>query len=140
MDVENEFTQYLKKNRFKRTKERLELIRLMASLKGHFDADRLYDMARSSSIAASRASVYRTIALLKKSGLLSESIRQDGKAVYELSPGKEHHDHLVCLKCGGIEEFKDDVIEAHQENICKKYGFQIKEHRLEIRGYCRKCR
>ena len=140
MNTVAEFTGYLKRNHFKRTKERLALISLLSGASGHFDADGLYDMARGESLETSRASVYRTIALLKKSGLLSESIRQDGKALYELSPAKGHHDHLVCLKCGGIEEFKDNVIEEHQEKICKKYGFEIKEHRLEIRGYCRKCR
>jgi Fur family ferric uptake transcriptional regulator len=140
MELQEGFIRYLKDNRYKQTKERLDLIGLLSNINSHFDADGLYEKARTASITASRASVYRTIALLKKSGLLNESIRQDGKALYEISPGKQHHDHLICVNCGRIEEFTDDVIEKHQEQIGKKYNFLIKEHRLEIRGYCSRCR
>jgi Fur family ferric uptake transcriptional regulator len=140
MDLKSKLHGFLEKNGLKKTKERDNILGLMASIKEHFDADKIYEQALRTGISASRASIYRTILLFKDAGILNESIRKDGKAVYELSSDKAHHDHMICIKCGKIEEFSDDVIEKHQEKICGKYGFQITEHRLEIKGICRKCR
>jgi Fur family ferric uptake transcriptional regulator len=140
MDLKLKLHEYLASKGYKKTKERDLILRLISSTKGHFDAEKLYANAMRMNIPASRASIYRSLVLFKQAGIINESIRQDGKAVYEVSTGRAHHDHLICVKCGKIEEFSDNVIEKHQEQICGKYGFLIQEHRLEIKGICKNCR
>ena len=66
-------------------------------------------------------------------------MRCQGRSQYERTSGFPHHDHLVCIKCGKIFEFKDDGIERRQNRVCRRFGFKSTGHRLGVRGYCRSC-
>lgn len=134
------FHDYLRKNRLKFTHERKAILEGIFSLHKHFDADELYEKLHYRHKRISRASIYRTLPLLVRSGLIKETLRCLGRSSYEHIFGHRHHDHLVCLKCGKVIEFSNDKIEELQNTVCKKYHFQPIEHRLGIRGYCKECR
>jgi Fur family ferric uptake transcriptional regulator len=81
--------------------------------------------------------VYRVLTQFEQAGLLSRSNFESGKAVFELNEGS-HHDHLVCLDCGLVEEFFDAEIESRQQSIAKERGFKLQEHALALYGACTK--
>ena len=83
------------------------------------------------------ATVYRVLTQFEQAGILSRSHFESGKAVYELNEGT-HHDHLVCLDCGRVEEFLDSGIEERQTSVAKKMGFEIRDHSLILYGHCRR--
>jgi len=140
MGTKDAFDRYLKEKSLRKTKEREAILGLICGLKGHFDADSITSLAANKGEKLSRASVYRNIAVLSDAGVITESIRKDGRAVYELTENRQHHDHLICVKCGKILEFRDNTIEKHQEMIAKKFGFLMQQHRLEIKGICSSCK
>jgi Fur family ferric uptake transcriptional regulator len=83
------------------------------------------------------ATVYRVLAQFEQAGLLNRSNFESGKAVYELNEG-QHHDHLVCLDCGKVEEFYDAEIENRQHDVALAKGFKIADHSLSIYAHCTK--
>jgi Fur family ferric uptake transcriptional regulator len=83
------------------------------------------------------ATVYRVLMQFEQAGLLIRSNFESGKAVYELDQG-EHHDHLVCLDCGKVEEFFDPEIENRQQMIAQTRGFTLQEHALSLYAHCTK--
>jgi Fur family ferric uptake transcriptional regulator len=133
------FRDYLKTKGLKFTPERKAILEGILSFSGHFDIERLYDKLHRKRGEISFATIYRTIPHLIKSGLIREVMRCQDRPQYEISFGFPHHDHLVCINCGKIFEFKDDEIEKLQNRVCRKYDFKPTEHRLGVRGYCRNC-
>jgi Fur family ferric uptake transcriptional regulator len=83
------------------------------------------------------ATVYRVLTQFEQAGILTRSHFESGKAVYELNEGT-HHDHLVCLDCGRVEEFYDAEIEKRQHDVAKTKGFEIAEHALSLYAHCTK--
>jgi Fur family ferric uptake transcriptional regulator len=81
--------------------------------------------------------VYRVLTQFEQAGLLSRSHFEQGRAVFELNEGS-HHDHLVCLTCGKVEEFVDTEIEQRQHKIAEQHGFQLQDHALALYGICAK--
>jgi len=133
---ENKFKTYLKSKKLKFTPEREAILKKVFSLHEHFDVEKLYEKLDK---RISRATIYRTLSLLVKSKLVEELFRCQDKISYEYIFGHKHHDHMLCIKCGKIIEFREEKIEKLQEAVCKKYGFTPVEHRLSIRGYCKEC-
>ncbi|MBN1700050.1 MAG: transcriptional repressor [Spirochaetales bacterium] len=131
--------EYLRKRGLRYTPERKIVLQAILSIDGHFDVDDLYDWVRRHDESLSKATVYRAIPLFEEIGFLKESIRSEGRATYECAFGHEHHDHLVCVCCGKIIEFKDELIEELQQAVCRRYRFDAIEHKLSIRGYCSEC-
>lgn len=105
----------------------------------HLTADDLLVRVREVDAAIGAATVYRTLNLLVEIGVASRVRLGGGSASFEPILGRHHHDHLVCLACGTVVEFEDEVIEKRQAAIVKKHGFQIRHHRLEIFGVCPAC-
>lgn len=85
------------------------------------------------------ATVYRVLGQLTEVGILARHIFESGIAVYELQQGN-HHDHLICLECGRVDEFTDDVIEQRQRTVAESSGYALAEHQLALYGYCPRCR
>ena len=83
------------------------------------------------------ATVYRALANFEKVGILVKSTFEDGKAVFEINEGI-HHDHLICMECGEVEEFVDEEIERRQKEIAARKGFTLKSHSLALYGSCNK--
>jgi Fur family ferric uptake transcriptional regulator len=105
----------------------------------HFTADELLEMARRRDASVSRATVYRTLALLEKGGFVEGLDVGDGGRRFEHTLGHPHHDHMVCLKCGRILEFQDEEIERRQKLAAAAHGFTIASHSLRLYGTCRSC-
>ena len=134
------FAGFIKKKGLKKTNKRDIMFDLIRNTEGHFDVEDLLGYIKESRLKISRASVYRTLILLVEAGLINESLQRDGRTVYEYSPEKMHHDHMICVKCGTLIEFSDSLIEKHQKKICKKHKFEMTGHKLEIKGICSLCR
>jgi Fur family ferric uptake transcriptional regulator len=122
------------------TPQRRSILKKVFTNRGHFEADDLCMAFRAEGKRLSRATVYRTLPLLVKSGLIREVEFGENCAHYELTMGHRHHDHLICVKCGAVIEFYDELIEQLQNNMCAKHDFQAQSHSLEIKGYCSECR
>ncbi len=135
-----QFKQLLKQNGLKFTKQRELILKFLYENEGHFTPEDIYMLIKKNhpDVTIGIATVYRTLTLLEKEGIASSiSFGVQGKK-YELGE-KEHHDHLICTKCGKIIEFFDDVIETRQEAIAKKYNFQMQDHTMKIVGLCEAC-
>ena len=95
----------------------------------------VYRLLLSENLEIGLATVYRVLTQFEQAGILSRNYFETGKAVFELNEGS-HHDHIVCLDCGRVEEFQDDEIEKRQHEIADKHGFEIVDHTLAIYGHC----
>jgi Fur family transcriptional regulator, ferric uptake regulator len=84
------------------------------------------------------ATVYRVLTQFEEAGLVKRHHFEEGHSVFELNQGV-HHDHLVCVKCGHVDEFVDDMIEKRQQAVAEKAGFQMTDHNLTIYGICAPC-
>lgn len=105
----------------------------------HFTAEELLAICRQKDPRVSRATVYRTLAALEEAGFVEGLETGDGGRKFEHVLGHEHHDHMVCTRCGTILEFRDDALEQRQEAAARKRGFRIESHSLRIYGICSEC-
>ncbi len=136
----SEFKRILKRKKLKFTKQRELVLKALYENEGHFSPEELLALIREKepTIKVGIATVYRTLSLLEEQNLAySISLGKDGKR-YELGL-KTHHDHLVCIGCGKIIEFFDEVIESRQEEVAKEFNFLMKEHIMQLRGLCSEC-
>ncbi|HLC16360.1 MAG TPA: Fur family transcriptional regulator [Thermodesulfovibrionia bacterium] len=133
------FREFLQNNELRYTKEREEILQGILSMQGHFDTEELLIQLRKQNCKASLASIYRTIPLLIQSGLIEEVIKTEKHTRYEVKYGKEHHDHMICQRCGKLIEFYSDKLEQLQNEIAHSYDFMPVSHILEIKGYCFEC-
>ncbi len=135
-----EFTRLLKKNGLKFTRQREAILKALYEHDGHFSPEEIHRFVCESddSFNVGIATVYRTLTLLEETDLVeSISFGKDGKK-YEIGL-KKHHDHLICTRCGTIIEFTDEIIEARQEAIARKYRFKMTDHTMKIVGLCADC-
>lgn len=101
----------------------------------HLTAEDVYRALLAESVDIGLATVYRVLTQFEQAGILARSHFESGKAVFELNEGS-HHDHLVCLDCGRVEEFFDSQIEDRQRRIAEEKGFKLQEHALALYGHC----
>ena len=101
----------------------------------HLTAEDVYKLLLENGEDIGLATVYRGLTQFEQAGLLKRSTFESGKAIFELDEG-EHHDHLVCLQCGQVEEFYDAAIEERQKKVAKAHGFELAEHALALYGNC----
>jgi Fur family ferric uptake transcriptional regulator len=128
----------LKTHGLKATGPRLSILRLFeASKVRHLSAEDVYRMLLTEGIDVGLATVYRVLTQFEQAGILERHHFEGGKAVFELNEG-HHHDHLVCLQCGRVEEFYDPEIEKRQMKVAKERGFSIREHSLYLYAECNK--
>ena len=137
-EAEQVFSRFLEKKDLKLTSQRRTILR-NSMHDGHFSADTLLHFCKKEDPSISKATVYRTLALLKESGVLEEQDFGDGKKLYERAQGRKHHDHFVCIRCGKIIEFENHPIERLQDLEGKKHRFKIVYHSLKLFGYCKSC-
>ena len=102
----------------------------------HMTAEDVFKHLLNDNADIGLATVYRVLTQFEQAGLLSRNHFESGKAVYELNEG-QHHDHMVCLDCGKVEEFYDAEIEKRQESAAAKLGFTMQDHALTIYGVCK---
>jgi Fur family ferric uptake transcriptional regulator len=104
----------------------------------HMNAEDVYHRLRESGEDVGLATVYRVLTQFESAGLVTKHNFEGGHSVFELNQG-EHHDHILCVKCGKVEEFLDETIEERQRDIAKKAGFAMTDHCLYIYGICSDC-
>jgi len=130
----------LKTAGLKATLPRLKIINLFEQSKvRHLTAEDVYKKLLAEGLDVGLATVYRVLTQFEQAGLLVRHHFETGKAVFELNEGG-HHDHLVCVQCGRVEEFFDPEIEKRQNKIAKERGFNIHEHALYLYAECTKPR
>ncbi|CAG4883382.1 Ferric uptake regulation protein [Georgfuchsia toluolica] len=128
----------LKSIGLKVTYPRLRILELLQKTDArHMTAEDVYRHLIAEDIDIGLATVYRVLTQFEHAGLVQRHFFESGKAIFELNEGK-HHDHLVCLQCGKVEEFYDAEIEARQKRIAAERGFAIREHALYIYADCTK--
>jgi Fur family ferric uptake transcriptional regulator len=129
----------LKRVGLKATLPRLKILAILEQKKQlHMSAEDVYKALLESGDDVGLATVYRVLTQFESAGLVSRHHFEGGHSVFELDEGK-HHDHLLCVKCGKIEEFVDETIEKRQKLIADKFGFNMTDHSLYIYGVCAKC-
>lgn len=137
-DVKLENTE-LRKAGLKVTLPRIKILSILeSSSTRHISAEDVYKQLLESGDDVGLATVYRVLTQFEAAGLVVRHHFETGHAVFELDQG-EHHDHLVCVKCGHVQEFIDDVIEKRQQEIAEKLSFEITDHCLYLYGTCRDC-
>lgn len=138
--IEKRFEEFLKQSSLKLTPQRRRIFDRVFSTHEHFSAERLYEWLREEDgPRVSRATVYRTLDVLVKGAFIESLDPGTGELVYEHTLGHHHHDHMVCLSCGKIEEFRDERIEELQRLAAEKLGFEVVSHVHRLSGYCRAC-
>ncbi len=129
----------LKNIGLKATLPRMKVLELFQdSKRKHLSAEDVYRLLLDDQLDIGLATVYRVLTQFEQAGLLRRQHFETGKAVFELNQG-EHHDHLVCVHCGRVEEFFDEDIEKRQKQVAKKFGFVLSDHDLSLYGTCKDC-
>jgi Fur family transcriptional regulator, ferric uptake regulator len=128
----------LKNANLKATLPRLKILELFEnSEQRHLSAEDIYKIMITNGEDVGLATVYRVLTQFEQAGLLVRHHFESGKAVFEMNEGS-HHDHIVCVKCGRVEEFYDEEIEKRQKAAAEQYGFSMQDHSLTIYGLCKK--
>jgi Fur family ferric uptake transcriptional regulator len=128
----------LKSSGLKATLPRIKILEVFQHAeRRHMTAEDVFKSLLAEGADIGLATVYRVLMQFEQAGLLTRSNFESGKAMFELDEGK-HHDHLVCLNCGRVEEFYDPEIEARQRAVAQTRGFQLQEHSLALYANCTK--
>ena len=129
----------LKDMGLKATAPRLKILNLFEnSPQRHMSAADVYRLLIAEDLDIGLATVYRVLTQFEQAGLLVRHHFESGKAIFELNQG-HHHDHLVCVKCGLVEEFFDEEIERRQDEIAARHGFRVESHSMYLYGLCKNC-
>ncbi len=123
----------------KATVPRVKILEIMErSSVRHLSAEDIYKALLDEGEDVGIATIYRVLTQFESAGLVTRHHFEGGISVFELDQGK-HHDHILCLKCGKVEEFFDEIIEQRQKDIAAKAGFSMTDHSLNIYGICKDC-
>ncbi len=136
----NDVLDYLREQGLRSTEARRRILAVALGMDDHFTADGLLEALREAGQRVSRASVYRTLALLVDGGFVESREFQRGHLTYEVMVGQDHHDHLICTGCEKIVEFENDEIERLQDDVASAHGFDLQSHSLRLYGRCADCR
>lgn len=137
------FNNVLKEKGYKITAQRQAVLDIIEQNKGdHLNTQEIHELVKKDCPDIGIATVYRTLLLLEKMHMVDKINLDDGFARYELSrDNKEHgHHHLICLSCGTVDEFKDDLLDKLEEKIENTKNFMVIDHSVKIYGYCKKCK
>lgn len=130
----------LKSTGLKATLPRLKILEIFQTGKQrHMTAEDIFRVLLDERSDIGLATVYRVLTQFEQAGILLRSNFESGKAVYELDEG-QHHDHLICISCGKVEEFYDPEIEKRQQMVAEQKGWTIQDHSMVIYGQCASCK
>ena len=133
------FTRYLKTQGLRLTRQRETIVQTFLKSPGHVDLDDLYVKVLRADKRIGQSTLYRTMKLLVSGGLAHAHHFSDAPTRYEVAVEGQHHDHLICTRCGKILEFENPAIEKLQDEVAESFGFRIHTHRMELYGTCREC-
>jgi Fur family ferric uptake transcriptional regulator len=134
-------SQFLKKVGLKATLPRIKILEILesAGTARHMSAEDVYKALLEHGDDVGLATVYRVLTQFEQAGILTRHHFEGGQSVFEMDGGK-HHDHILCTKCGRVDEFVDPTIEERQKAIADKFGYVMTDHSLYIYGICKECR
>jgi len=133
------YSDKLKSAGLKITLPRIKILEMLeAHADQHYTAEDLYKLLLQQGEEIGVATIYRVLTQCEQAGLVTRLQFDDGPAMFELSRG-DHHDHCVCTRCGQVEEFHDNIIEARQQEIAAKAGYDIAGHSMILYGICAAC-
>jgi Fur family transcriptional regulator, ferric uptake regulator len=135
-----QFHDFITGKGLKSTRQRDIVLDCFLASDRHMSTEELYLKVRAKYPTIGYATVYRTLKLFAESGIAREIHFGDGQTRYEHAAEGEHHDHLVCTRCGAVQEFENETIERLQQEVAGQFGFQVETHKLELYGICAKCR
>lgn len=144
-DMQEQFKLMLKQNGLKVTTQRIAILEVLSSRPGkHLTAEEIYDCVRNMYPDIGLATVYRTIQVLSELNLIDKLNLDDGYVRYEIGKQKDthcghHHHHLICLDCGQVFAFEDDMLETLEQKIKEKMNFQVLDHEVKLFGKCDSC-
>ena len=123
------------------TLPRVKILEILESQKDdrHLTAEQVYKILLSENEEIGLATVYRVLTQFEAAGLVARHHFEGGNSVFELNKGG-HHDHIVCVKCGKVDEFTDSIIESRQKEIADKLGYELTDHSLYLYGLCVNCK
>jgi Fur family ferric uptake transcriptional regulator len=131
--------QDLKNAGLKATLPRIKILHFLEQSKiRHMSAEDVYKSLLESGEEVGLATVYRVLTQFEQAGLVTRHHFEGGQSVFELNEGT-HHDHILCIKCGKVDEFVDRIIEERQQKIAAEKGYEMTDHSLYIYGICRDC-
>lgn len=132
--------EYLRERGMLMTPQRKTLLQLFLEEPKHFSAEEFYERVKQVDDSIGQATVYRTLKLFTESGLAETLDFGDGRTRYERRLGREHHDHLICIRCRDSIEIRAPEIERLQEEVAGRHGYELTDHALYLYGICPKCR
>jgi len=134
------FQDFIAAKGLKSTRQRDLVLECFLASDSHLSTEELYLKVRAKYPSIGFATVYRTLKLFAEAGIAREIHFGDGQSRYEHVAEGEHHDHLVCTRCGSVQEFENEAIEKLQQEVAEQFGFKVETHKLELYGICSKCR
>jgi Fur family ferric uptake transcriptional regulator len=131
----------LKSAGLKITLPRIKILHILEkqSQNRHLTAEQVYKILLSENEDIGLATVYRVLTQFEAAGLVSRHHFDGGNSIFELSDSG-HHDHILCMKCGKVDEFQNEAIEVLQRQIAENLGYELTDHNLYLYGFCPKCR
>lgn len=138
-DPQTAFRQALEKKGLKFTRQRALILDYLLKTKKHVTPEEIYMDLNKKDRTLGRATVFRTLHLLKEAEFADNISLPDGRKAYEHKFARPHHDHMICVECRSVIEFSNSTIERIQDAISKKYHFSPLWHRHEIFGRCARC-
>ncbi len=134
-------TQDIRNAGLKVTLPRVKILEMLERRQGsdrHLTAEEVYKFLLSEGEEIGLATVYRVLTQFEAAGLVKRHHFEGGNSVFELNRG-DHHDHMLCVKCGRVEEFSDEIIEQRQQDIADRLSFKLTDHSLCLYGVCARC-
>ena len=133
------FREYLRACNLPVTSQRLRIAQILFGTHRHVSADEILAQLQAERSPIGKATVYRTLDLLLRAGLIREHDFGEGFRRYEPRPTRPRHEHLVCTRCGKVIEFESQEIERIEADVAALHGFRPSHHRLEVYGHCEDC-
>ncbi len=140
MDAQQHFSDFLSGKGIRRSMRRNEVLDVFLKCEYHISANQLVELVHKKNPKIGIATVYRTLKLITEAGIARAIEFGDGTMRYEHDYGHEHHDHIVCVRCGIFLEISSDGIETEQEAVAGKLGFLLLRHKMVLYGICPACR
>ncbi len=133
------FAEFLSHSGLKTTRQRERIVRAFFAAGRHVTAEELYHRLQVENRGIGLVTVYRTLKLLREAGLATERRFDDAYTRFDPNPTNRPHEHLICTRCGKIQEFEDAGLHRLREKVARRLGFTVTEHKLELYGFCREC-
>lgn len=134
-------TQELRNAGLKVTLPRLKILEILENQteERHLSAEQVYKILLAEHEEIGLATVYRVLTQFEAAGLVTRHHFEGGNSIFEINSG-QHHDHILCVKCGKVDEFTDNIIETRQKEVASQLGYDLTDHSLYLYGLCRDCK